>query len=355
MRIAFIQTYPIYHDAWSTEQFLAIRNRDRWMPGILAADGHTVELWGVDRKPSEHLSRIDGFGDYPIRLFAADGGGSRTKFHRSQALLDHARSFDPELCLLKGVDGGCGEHLVNQFLGPESRAFGVIIGGAYYARYLSQAIVVFYESDFQRNALENPGYRMWRKSVPRDRLVRLFKSVDTRLFRPMPEVEKEFDIMIVGRLIRRLKSFSYLDELSTRFSVAVVGSGLDAEALRSKFPRAAWLGRVSHTDVPCVLNRARTLFHPGRREFYPRVLAEAAACGLPAIAFEGSIAGDVLPPGVGLRLTPRDFLGRIGQLLSDSDRLRYMGENARIYAKENLNIYSSRSALDRVPFLMKAR
>lgn len=139
MRCAFVQTYPVYHDGWSTRQWLELENRDRWMPGIAASMGHQVELWAIADERLEEISEMKDFPSYPIQLFAPDQRSGKTKFHTSRSLLAYARSFAPDIVFLKGVDGGTGIQLLRQYLLPEKIPFVFIIGGEYYNRYVAEA------------------------------------------------------------------------------------------------------------------------------------------------------------------------------------------------------------------------
>jgi glycosyltransferase involved in cell wall biosynthesis len=345
MRIAFIQTYPIYHDMWTTEQWLELQNRDKWMPGIAASMGHEVELWAVDQISSTHYCTMPGFGAFTIRLFEKTSGGSKSKFHYSDHLVEFARSYEPDLCILKGVDGGAGIRLFENYLRSEKRRTAWVIGGKAYNRYIQQASAVFYETEHQRRMLLNPAWRFWRRTPDPGRLIRLAKSVDTEHFRPMPEVKKEWDIIAVCRL-SPIKNPEAVCKLSNVAKVAIAGTGPLENRLRTGYPNVVWLGQVPNSRLPDLLNRARVLVHPGLREFYPRVLTEAAACGIPCVAFANAIAPDVLPPETGIRVGQNVLQDEVLQLLQQPDRLNRMGEAGRTYAVSTVGRYAARPALE---------
>lgn len=54
MKVIFLQTYPVYHDGLSTEQWLKLENRDKWMPALASTLGFESELWAVDLVTSIH-------------------------------------------------------------------------------------------------------------------------------------------------------------------------------------------------------------------------------------------------------------------------------------------------------------
>jgi len=348
MRIAFVQTYPIYHDHVDTETWLQRRNRVRWIPGILSQMGHDVELWAADRSSSVHRSTIEDLGNYPIRFFESVKASRKTKKHYSDTLVEHARKFDADIHVLKGTDGGIGKRLLQEFVIPEDRTFVFIIAGEYYTGHVPKADLVFYETEEQRKMLRDPGWYFWRTPVPEDQLLHMPKSVDTDQFRPMPEVNEKWDIVSVGRLIPRYKNHDALGQLSEKFDVAVVGGGPAKKDLESSHPEIDWVGPVPHPRVPEMMNRGRAFVHTSHRDYSPRVITEAAACGTPILAFAHAIAPDVLPPGCGLRLDQQYYVTEIEMLLDDDSLVEEMGIRAREYAVECLGKRSTQEPLEQM-------
>lgn len=348
MRVAFLQTYPVYHDSLTTEQWLRLENRDRWMPGIVSDMGHTVELWGVDHTRGNFTSHLDGFGDYEIRLFSRTGGAKRTKTHYSDELVEYARNFNPDVCVLKGVDGGAGVRLIDKYLKRENKPFVFVIGGKYYTRHVPAAEVVFYETEQQRAALVNPP-RFWRAPVPEHRLIRLPKSIDTSIFKPIAVDEKEWDVISVGRLIANCKkNYEALGPVSEHLRVAVIGSGPAEAELRARFPQINWLGRLPNYQIPAVLNRARIFVFTGQGEYFPRVLVEAAACGLPRVAFAGAITPEVIPLDTGILVEQEHLLDTLMAIINDTDRLQTMGRHGREFAVRTASKYVTREPITRM-------
>ncbi len=345
MRILFVQTYPVYHDLLSTEAWLAVENRDKWMPGILAAEGHEVALWAVAEEAGVYPCHLRGMAGFSIRLFTPTHRGRHTKFDYSDALVEAAQEAEADVFVLKGTDGGVGVRLLEQYLLPARRPFVFVIGGKFYTPHVPKAKVVFYETEFQRQILAHPGWRFWRKPVPAHRLIRLPKSVDTEHFRPMPEVEKRYDVIAVGRLIARYKRYEALGKLSQVLRVAVVGGGPAAEELARRYPAVEWLGPKPHAEIPFYLNQARVFMYSGLRDYYPRVIPEAMACGLPVVAFREAIKPDVVPPTCGFLVSRRRYVEDVVSLVRDEKRCTEMGRRARMVAEERLHRYSSREAM----------
>jgi len=146
MRIALILTYPIYHDGITLRQWLKKNDRERRLADLIAQMGHQVELWAV----ADEETSIEGDDTRAtLRFFKNTGTDSRTKHHQSRDLLQHARNFNAHSHILKGVDGGTGTMVLKDYLIPQNRPFGFIIGGEYYSKYVPRASVC---SVYQRQA-----------------------------------------------------------------------------------------------------------------------------------------------------------------------------------------------------------
>ncbi len=346
MRIAITFTYPIYHDGQAVEHWFNQPTRERLMASLLAEMGHHVEIWaGSDRGGTRNVDGEAEKKGYVMRVFPTQPKEKRTKYHFSTALVQYAREYNPDLVLLKGVDGGLGTRLLRHYLRPEHRSFGFIIGGEYYSSDVPRASVVFYETERQKQLLKFPRPRWFKRPVDDEALVRLPKYLDLELFRPVPNETKSWDILVVGRLVPNFKNYDALGRLSRRFRVAVAGGGSRAESLRAQYPEVEWLGPVIYEELPRFYNRARLFMHTSFRDFYPRVIAEAMACGLPCVAFDDAIAPDVILPGCGLRLHRKNFIVPIRELLDNPGQLEKMATNAREYAKENVGAAACRKAV----------
>lgn len=336
MRVALIQSYPIYHDGVGTAEWLSLNSREVGMAAHLARAGHDVEFWAVGEREEE--MSLPGRDEplFPLRVFPPRRLGGRTRDHFSPALLARAERFRADLHVLKGINGGVGVHLLRRYAVPECRDFVFILGGGHYSRYVPRARCVFYQTEQQRCWLERPGKRFWRMAVPSERLVFLPRAVDTEMFSPADDAAKEWDVLVACRLINRLKNLDVLGLLGRRFRVAVAGSGPDEDRLRKKYPHVTWLGRVPHHELPRVFRGARLFMHTGVREVLPRVIAEALSCGIPVVAFAGVVTPEVVPSRCGILVPARDFLRPIAVLLEDGQARRSMGRKAREHAIAHL-------------------
>ena len=343
MRAAVVLTYPLYHDSpvMTVERWLEQPDRERMIAALMAQMGYQVELWAVGEIAAEFDEK-----DFKIRIFEPNKKSKKSKYHFSETLVTHARGFAADLHILKGVDGGVGTFLLHNYLKPSKRLFVFIIGGEYYSKYVPEAGIVFYETQKQKQMLQSPGWRCWRKKIPGENLVPMPKFIDTQVFCPMDQEPKKWDILVVGRLIPGYKNYDALDLLSRQFRVAVAGDGPEEARLRERCPNVDWLGYISNLQLPQYYNRSYLFMHTGLRDFYPRVIAEAMACGLPCIAFDRTIVPEVLPTDCGLLVQPRNFIPPILDLLEDKKRLREMGQQARKHVLKHMGKDACQKALE---------
>ena len=342
MRVVFVLSYPATYSIARVEDWLAWDNRDRRMPALLAEMGVDCELWGVAGEAATFVSDT-GFGaPYAIRLFPVSNPRARPRDHYSDAMVEAARADAADLFVVIGTNGGAGYRLFDRALRPARRRFAVVIGGDYWSRLVPAADLIFPESARQELALAHPGRRFWRRAIPPSRMQRLPKSIDTDRFRPQAATPR-WDIIAVSRLVR-WKSFEEIGALSATHRVAVVGGGERQAELRARFPNVDWLGSVPNRDVPALIAQARLYLHAGRRDYFPRAIVEAMACGRPVVAFDDRIGADVVPPDGGLLVTDADYRARVAALLGDSARLAAMGAAARAHAVATHGLRSSESA-----------
>jgi len=350
MKITYIQTYPIYHDGYSCEDWLNLENRDKWMPALTSKLGYETELWGAGKKRIKHTYKWDVDTSYTIQIFKSDQKFGNSKKDKCNRLLNFAKSSNTDLYILKGVDGSIGLQLLKRHILPKNIPFIFIVGGEFQSPYNSKALSILCETEHQLEQLksEQPWYKTLLGNKSNCSSYLLPKSVDTNLFSPNPDQSKIWDVIAIGRLISYYKDYSALESLAHTFNIAMIGDGPDAKRLQKKMPKINWLGHVPNHKIPEYLNQAKCFFHTSLNDFFPRVIPEAAACGLPIIAFQDAIKPDVLPFHIGLRISKRNIKNQINSLLQDEDILREMGSNARNHAVKKWNKYSTLPTLKKL-------
>lgn len=345
MNIIYVQTYPVYHDMIDEEEFAEIANRDKWMPALTSQRGFPSELWAAGRRAHASEWQYDTLPAVPLQIFETDSTQGKSRNHTSRALVEAAKESKASLFVLKGMDGGIGVQLAREYLIPNDIPFAIVIGGEWYHPIVKHAKAVLYETRNQFRQLTSRSLLFWRAILPEKRLIHLPKSVDIRHFAPDPEVEKTHDIIASGRLISNYKNYEALFELSRRLNIGFIGGGPLLPGFRRKYPEITWYGPLPYSRMPEYLNKGKIFFHSGYRDHYPRTLSEAAACGVPPVAFGDIIQEDVIPETIGLRLSKKNFVTEISELLSDKESVTTKSKAARKHAEKHLHHLSSSTAI----------
>lgn len=161
------------------------------------------------------------------------------------------------------------------------------------------------------------------------KLVRWTRGVDTDLFRPRPDLERDQAgpvFLYVGRLAveKNIEAFLDLDLPGTK---VVVGDGPERQRLEAAYPRARFPGSLEGDALAAAYARADVFVFPSRTDTFGLVLLEALASGLPVAAY----------PVMG----PLDVLGTSGCGVLDED-LRTAALKALDIPRERCRAYAQR-------------
>jgi glycosyltransferase involved in cell wall biosynthesis len=182
--------------------------------------------------------------------------------------------------------------------------------------------------------------------VPEKDVAVVHNGTDTELFRPLPGVRKETDLVFVGRTEDRKKGIGTLLEalalLPAHVTLKIVDGRIPEHGLVPRLIRRFGLaGRVviqkrmlSVPELVAEYSTARIAVVPSFFEGFGFPASEAMACGLPVIANAvGALPEVVGSDGeAGLLVPPRDpraLAAAIGALVSDPRRAERMGRAAR--------------------------
>jgi glycosyltransferase involved in cell wall biosynthesis len=176
-------------------------------------------------------------------------------------------------------------------------------------------------------------------------------GVDTSQYQPGSEADRELSVVFASRMLRE-KGVEYFVEAARRLRARGIGArfmligvpdptnpGSIAEGQLSAWHHEGvieWHG--FRRDMPQVLQRASVVCLPTfYREGVPRILIEAAACGLPLIATDMPGCRDIVRPEInGLLVRPHDVSGladAMERLLRDHDLRRRFGAESRRIAE----------------------
>lgn len=164
-------------------------------------------------------------------------------------------------------------------------------------------------------------------------------GVDTKFFIPDRQrpANRRPRVLFVGSL-RPFKGPQLLVRAASKFPEAdfvIAGGGLMASELKSQveedhLTNCELVGSLNHSDLLQQYRKADVFLFPSRWEGSPKVILEAAACGLPVIA-RGDYGPETVVDGQTGYLGKSDdeLLEQLRYLLGNSDLRRTMGQASR--------------------------
>jgi glycosyltransferase involved in cell wall biosynthesis len=168
-------------------------------------------------------------------------------------------------------------------------------------------------------------------------------GVDTRTFTPAWDrpVNSQVRVLFVGSL-RLFKGPQVLVRAASRFPTAefvIVGEGpmgpeLEAQVQREQLTNVKLAGRLNVPAVREQYRQADIFLFPSRWEGSPKVILEAAACGLPVIARRDYKPETVVNGQTGyLGGSDDDLLDHLGKLIANPELRRDMGRASRAHSE----------------------
>jgi len=170
--------------------------------------------------------------------------------------------------------------------------------------------------------------------------------VETDRFSPLDNIEKEYDVLFLGRFTLQKNIKALLDAVKLLdVKLALIGEGSLKKIFQKEYAsletRIEWIGRVPNRDLPLYLNKSRIFILPSFYEGHPKVLLEAMSCGLPVIGANSPGIREVISHSENGWLCETDsdsIKNAINYLLANPDLCKTMGENARKFALENVSL-----------------
>ena len=219
--------------------------------------------------------------------------------------------------------------------------------------FAAQADLVVAPSQPIRRFLESQGVRRPIAVLPTGVEVDLFVPGDRALARRALGLPLANAILLsVGRLDREksldllLTAFAHVAAEVPKALLLLVGQGKEADRLRALGRRLGcedkirFLGGRRREELPTYYRAADLFLFTSQTETQGLVLAEAAACGLPAVAVRSWGVEETVRDGVTGFLTKpeaRELADAAGRLLLDRAGCRTMGQRARELAEREFS------------------
>ena len=186
----------------------------------------------------------------------------------------------------------------------------------------------------------------------------IYSGIDLSIFRPLPDLEKEWDLAFMGRL-EAMKSVDLFPEmlylLKPKFpdlKMMMTGEGSLKDRLFQEFDEKGvssmvdYRGVVETEEVPVLINKSRVFLYPSRREPFGLSIVEAMACGVPVITTDVFGPREIISHNYdGIAVPPDDveaLVKAIETLLKDDELRKRISENAlrSVQEKYDINLHA---------------
>ncbi|MES2474702.1 MAG: glycosyltransferase family 4 protein [Verrucomicrobiota bacterium] len=169
-------------------------------------------------------------------------------------------------------------------------------------------------------------------------------AIDTARFSPEDRSEKEWDLVLVSRLVASFKGVErfidvvgILKTLRPGIRATIVGDGPDRDLLMKRATDRGVTGSIEFAgrcrDVRGILNRSKIFVLLSPSEGMSIAMLEAMSCALPVVVTDVGELGDALRVGAGGELieygSAEDAAKLLEALLSDEQKRSQMAANAR--------------------------
>lgn len=273
----------------------------------------------------------------PLFFAAADNPDAGQHAQRSHALFRELERFAPEAVVVKGF----GYELVRLVVANwQHRAHVVGIVGGLLNVEARQCHALLIEDEYQQAAAVQHARHGAHIAI-------LPKLLPWELIDALPDAPRTVDIVNVGSTEPR-KRQELLAQTFPDLDLRIAGGGPLLSSLRSRFAdqtRTRFLGHQSQAQTLALIKSAKLLVHVSNFEGFPRVFAEAAACGTPVVALEEvTPVADAQARGIWLSTLPR-LRHDVMALLADAGRREQLGRSGLAHARAHATEARVREAL----------
>ena len=195
-------------------------------------------------------------------------------------------------------------------------------------------------------------YVITRYKIAPEKITVVPNYVITDLFKPLPEIQKKYDLVFLGRsgkqknLENLLKAINYLNKTEKRaVSLLMMGRCCFDRKIKETIERyklnVTLNGNVPNFELPQIFNQAKIFILPSYFEGHPKALLEAMSCGIPCIGTDVTgIREDIehLVTGYLCKTDFKSIADAIDTLMADESLQTKIGKNARNHILTNYSI-----------------
>jgi len=182
----------------------------------------------------------------------------------------------------------------------------------------------------------------------------LYSGIDLSVFKPLPHLEKQWDLAFMGRL-EAMKSVDLfpkmLSILKPKFpdlKMMMTGEGSLKDRLFKEFEEQGvasmidYRGVVETDDVPILINKSKVFLYPSRQEPFGLSIVEAMACGVPVVTTDVFGPREIVRHNYdGIAVPPDDveaLAKAVEMLLTDNELRTRIGQNALKSVQDRFDI-----------------
>ena len=186
------------------------------------------------------------------------------------------------------------------------------------------------------------------RSLPPDRVVAVRGGVDFELVAAVPDQQKEFDAVYLGRfhpqkgVLELVDIWKYVCERRHDAMLIMIGTGELEEEVKKRIEKLGLesnitlLGFKEGIEKITILKKSKIVVHPATYDSGGMAACEAMACGLPGVSFDLQALRTYYPKGM-LKVPCydlREFAQKTLKLLVEEDLYNRTARDALEWAKE---------------------
>ncbi len=262
----------------------------------------------------------------------------------------------PLVVVLHSLEPGRAGGMIHTLNGPEENGHLGVYGGSRSVRDIeaigiAKADVIFTVGKNMVEEVKKVGgmHGVPAKDIER-KIYPIHHGVDTSTYKPLQRIEKENDLIFIGRfapvkgVMELLDAVVILKSKYPDIKVRLIGGG---ELEKDIEERIVWGGLEKNVFVTTrwippdekavEINKARIAIAPSKYEPHGQFDLEAGACGVPCINGTGGFMERMLDHVTALQCNPfssKDIADKIDLLLSNEDRVYEIGKNARLFIRK---------------------
>jgi glycosyltransferase involved in cell wall biosynthesis len=263
------------------------------------------------------------------------------------------------IVFLHSLESGRVAGMVHTPLGPkEARPLGIYAGSRFVRDVevlgLKESYVCFTVGKTMVEELKLVG-KSHGVSIDRieNKVFPIHHGVDVKTFRPMNGVEKEYDVLFIGRfaivkgVLELLDAVKMIKPLIPDIKVKLIGGGELEADVRAKIKTNYLESNVllstewyQKEQKALEINKSKITIAPSKYEPHGQFDLESGACGVPCITGTGGFMERIIPDVTALPTNPfdsRDIAEKIHLLLKNDKKVEEMGKNARDFIEQNLS------------------